>query len=229
MEAIWLIEEAKQFDQITKGITYFDGLISGSRMTNVTVSDEAISTVKSLYNQICAGAGTKTKEHKYIISSFKTFIQSKSEICLHLGFLQQCVEELVLLIMHSLDKMDRRDNSHKRIIKKRQETDFSNLCRSELFEVFTNAKRLVIRTGLRNQYTFSFLALLSLIKFGDLDKVIVIGGNWLDWNSQRHWKQETKYVIQQRYIEAKYNITVELSHEEQQNKYAEYECIIEKL
>ena len=86
---------------------------------------------------------------------------------------------------------------------------------------------MTIDTGVMNRYVFSLLSLLSLIETSGAEKVLVIGGQWLDWNSVLCWNQEARAVIQRQYSKAKYNISVRFIKQVQYvNK--EYHCVIEK-
>ena len=76
------------------------------------------------------------------------------------------------------------------------------------------------------KYTFSLFSLFRLIETSALEKVLVIGGQWLDWNSQQYWKQETKELIQQTVNKAGYNIKVQYIKQDWRGK--QYECVIEK-
>ena len=130
--------------------------------------------------------------------------------------------------MQSLVESDSVDNKY--MIEQRVEGDNSNLFRKSLLQIFPKVTTITIgtSTGDQNNYIFSLLSLLSLIETSGVKKVLIIGGDWLDWNSHLHWKQESKEMIQQRYEQAKYNINIEMKQEEDNTHWMVYHCVIEK-
>merc|ERR1712232_481986 len=72
------------------------------------------------------------------------------------------------LIVHSLDCR----HASKEI--KRSDDDLSNVIRSEIFSLFTNAKTLIIDTTyFDDSFSFSLMALLNVIVGSNLDQIII--------------------------------------------------------
>ena len=217
-----MIQKAQQFHEITKAITYLDNMLSGANlyfMEGQGVTEEMVSKLKSLFDYWLKKK-TKTKHPKYIYSAFTCFVKHKTHIQLHMAHLSSHNKEMRNLIMYSVDESD------KYIIKKKEKGDFNNLFRPEVLQIFTTVKTMTIDTSWGNKYTFSLFSLFRLIETSALEKVLVIGGQWLDWNSQQYWKQETKELIQQTVNKAGYNIKVQYIKD--QGLYKVYECVIEK-
>ena len=221
-----MIQKAQQFHEITKAITYLDNMLSGAYIHYHEVTEEMVSKLKSLFDYYLKKK-TKTKHPKYIYSAFTCFVKHKTHIQLNIHNLSSYNREMRNLIMYSVDKGDERGHSY--IIKKREEGDFNNLFRPEVLQIFTTVKTMTIDTW-GDGYTFSLFSLFRLIETSALEKVLVIGGQWLDWNSQQYWKQETKELIQQTVNKAGYNIKVQYIKEVEglYRKYKVYECVIEK-
>ena len=232
-----MIQKAQQFHEITKAITYLDNMLSGAYMDPdyIKVTEEMVSKLKSLFDYYLKKK-TKTKHPKYIYSAFTCFVKHKTHIQLNMEYLSSYNKQMRNLIMYSVDKSDYDWGEYphrKYIIKKSEEGDFNNLFRPEVLQIFTTVKTMTIDTthwSYNNKYTFSLFSLFRLIETSALEKVLVIGGQWLDWNSQQYWKQETKELIQQTVNKAGYNIKVQYIKEEEWRgkKYKVYECVIEK-
>ena len=231
-----MIQKAQQFHDITKAITYLDNMLSGAYMyasQHEQVTEEMVSKLKSLFDYYLKKK-TKTKHPKYIYSAFTCFVKHKTHIQLDMWNLSRYNKQMRNLIMYSVDESDY-DDKHEYIIKKREEGDFNNLFRPEVLQIFTTVKTMTIDTHdgyeYNNKYTFSLFSLFRLIETSALEKVLVIGGQWLDWNSQQYWKQETKELIQQTVNKAGYNIKLQYTKEKENwdgKKYKVYECVIEK-
>ena len=239
IEAIWLVETAQEFDRIMKGITYLDAMLSGADMCLVKPTQEEVSTLNSLFDHFLKKKTTRKHPH-YIYSAFSCFVKHKTHIQLRFcSGLDQYADQMRNLIMHSVDMSEydhgRREYGFRNyiiqealdgfVIKRRKEGDLNNLFRSELLQIFTGVKTITIDAGYgarnSNKYTFSLLTLLSLIETSAVRKVLIFGGEWLDWNTKEHWKQEPKELIQRRYNRARYNIKVEFLKDKL------YRCLIE--
>ena len=197
VEAIWLIEDAQQFDKIAKAMACLDALVSGADFYGNDMTSEEMSTLKAVCDYFLA-RGKKKKQHDFIYSTFRCYVQHKVSIRLMFANIFGYKRELLDLFMHPFD-------DHKNIWK-RDEGDFRNLFRPELLQIFTNVKTITIGTkGLPGDWSLSLLSLLSLIESSTVQKVIISGGSWLDLL----WKSPSKMLIQQRYNEKKYDIKVE--------------------
>ena len=244
VESVWLIGKGQQFQETAKGITYLDTMLSGAGMQfyrAVTASE--VSKLKNLF----ASKWTEKREYpEYVYSTFECFVQHKVHIRLNFLHLERYVKEMRNLLLHSMDKSNT-NLSQKYVIKRRKEGDFDNLFRPELLEIFPHVRTMTIDTTVPycyNKYTISLLSLLSLIERSALQQVVLIGEEWLAWNSEEHWKQEPKEFIEQRYNKAKYTIKVEsktkrmriddIFDEESGDEddrfyvYQVYHCVIEK-
>ena len=206
-------------------------MLSGA-LFRYQVTEAMVSKLKSLFDYYLKKK-TKTKHPKYIYSAFTCFVKHKTHIQLNMAPLSSYNEEMRNLIMYSVDISDYIGGKY--IIKKREEGDFNNLFRPQVLQIFTTVKTMTFDTGdglrgYNNNYTFSLFSLFRLIETSALEKVLVIGGQWLDWNSQQYWKQETKELIQQTVNKAGYNIKVQYIKEVEiaWKKYKVYECVIEK-
>ena len=220
-----MIQKAQQFHEITKAITYLDNMLSGASLSSYTeVTEEMVSKLKSLFDYYLKKK-TKTKHPKYIYSAFTCFVKHKTHIQLNMENLSSYNKQMRNLIMYSVDESDENEEEEY-IFKKREEGDFNNLFRPEVLQIFTTVKTMTIDIPSWNKYTFSLFSLFRLIETSALEKVLVIGGQWLDWNSQQYWKQETKELIQQTVNKAGYNIKVQYINDKYNRKV--YECVIEK-
>ena len=223
-------------------------MLSGVEI-DIPASSEEVAVLKSLF-AYSVKKETKTKFSPYHHSAFESFVQHKTHIQLNFeGALDAYNEEMRNLIMYPLDASDydKEKSTESRteyMIKRREEGDLTNLFQPALLQIFTSLKTMIIGTGgyghfRSNKYTFSLLSLLSLIESSKLQKVLIIGGEWLDWNERKswfglgkktYWKQEPKELIQRRYHEAKYKIKVDFVKgiEKYGHPYKAYHCVIEK-
>ena len=233
IEAIWLIKESKQFDEITKAVTYLDGMLSGSRiLRTVKVTHDQVSTLKSVIDH-ALGKEIMTTHHDYIYSAFHCFVQHKTEIYLNYQNMRTYNGEMLDVVMHPME-WNEGDTSHSHLSRakqKREEGDFTNLFRSELLQIFHNVKILRINTY-DNRYILSLLSLLSLIETTKVEKVILIGGPWISYSlrnappyaafsftQRKKWKPVKDSEVIQRYNQKGYDVFL-VSHE--------CECVIEK-
>ena len=210
-------------------------MLSGADMSDYDrwlVSTKQISSLMNIFTYILSQTG-KRKYPAYLYSVFRCFVEHKRHIQLRFDCLETYQKAMRSLIMNQLDKNNyTSDNVY--IIKERKEGDISNLFRDQLLQIFTNVTTVTIHTGYYdhymsndtdNKYTFSLLSLLSLIAESRLEKLLVIGGEWLNWSSEYDWKQEPKDLIEQKYNQSGYSIKVELI---ESWGYKEYHCVIER-
>ena len=98
---------------------------------------------------------------------------------------------------------------------KREDKDFSNLFRSEIFGIFTTIKTLIIITtneyGIKS-YSLSMTTLLSLISSSSLDQIIIKSVE-VEWNGNKYnwinnfWRSDAE-IMKKEYAAKNYSISM---------------------
>ena len=165
---------------------------------------------------------TKPTFDEYIIATFQAFTRHKKQIVLDLYYLDNFANQRMRdLIINKLDGRHSNEES------KREDKDFTNLPRSEMFDIFNNVKTLILKTtvpyGHSYSYSSNLSALLSSIHSSSLNRVIIKaqsdpdGNNWI----RSFWRSYSEKTRKES-AEKHYNITVK---EEKQ----EYQFIIDEM
>merc|ERR1740123_1007659 len=100
------------------------------------------------------------------MNCFRTFTQNKQQIIFYSH--ENGDKRINDFLFHPLDKRD----SDKEIM--REDDDFSNLIRPEIFSMFPNVKTLIIQSTYYNDsYSFSLFGLLNVTRSLNLDEIII--------------------------------------------------------
>eukprot|EP01084_Bolivina_argentea_P271770 462515_1 len=209
IESIRIRRTAQNFKKFMHSLYYFDNMITGGNFTNMKIKTAHTEIIKCLINHTLGKQITK-KIDPYIYSTFECFCQSKQQIALDLYQLKKADEKMRNLIMYSMDEC-----VHFRVYKEekaRVDTDFRNLFRSQIFQIFKNIKTVIIKTtsvGGILSYSLSIFGLLSLIEPTSVNKVIVkavaIYGESNNWITSLWTSSST---IKKKYNEQNYSISV---------------------
>merc|ERR1712228_338421 len=141
----------------------------------------------------------------YIYDQFSCFAFNKKQIILDLWNLNYGDEKMNNLILSSLilDKRRYKDQ------KKREETDVSNLIRSELLSIFPNIETLIIWAVYdTHSWSFSLIGLLSLISESKLSQIIIKArrNEYSSIWTQTLWNSEQQ-ILRKAYSAKKFSIS----------------------
>eukprot|EP01084_Bolivina_argentea_P306569 529775_1 len=132
-----------------------------------------------------------TKYDKYIYDSFDCFVLNKKQIILDLDTLydeKKKGNKMMDLIMNKMEENDM-------ILETpnfRNDTDDTNFPDKQIFGVFKNVKKLIIKSTRADGYycyTYSLILLLSLIESTSVEKVIVKAVVWNNSWLSLLWKR----------------------------------------
>eukprot|EP01084_Bolivina_argentea_P133547 235673_1 len=203
-----IVRKTKQnFATFMYSLYYLDSMVTaGTEMGTLEVSKQDILIIRNLINHALKRQTTKTFDD-YIYSTFTSFVQSKKQIALNLPELHDSNEKIRNLLMYPMMQRTKVETFEKGFFgqkyvvyewKKIKKGDVKNLFRSELLQLFKNAKTVIMQTsqemGFREAcYSLSLTTLLSIIKLGSLDKVIVkttaTDDNWIaEFKGDEHIK-----------------------------------------
>eukprot|EP01084_Bolivina_argentea_P182813 315544_1 len=208
IQSVLLISTNQNFQIFMNSLHYLDWIINGGPETEMDDSKNNktdLLMISNLLNQTIKKFRIKTYD-SYIHSTFISFIQHKKEIILDLSSLKYIDYRIRELIMYSLDEKDC-DNEIER-----DDNDFKNLFRPELFVMFKNVKRVVVKTTSvygSVSYSLSMMTLLSLIESNGLNEVIVkaVIFRGYDWINNMWSLSSGK--LQKMYQEKQYSILMQ--------------------
>ena len=186
-----LIESSQNFKGFVQGIFYFDSLLTASYM-RMKPKKTDILVVLTLVNHIMKKK-VKRALPPFILDCFQAFVQNKKQIVFSLLSCGASDKRITDLFVHSFESVMPQWNID---LPAREDGDFCNVMRSELFSVFPNVKSLIIRTsGGPFCCTLSMIAFLSEISSTDLEEIVVQSTeNYSDnapWVKQL-WQREEK-------------------------------------
>eukprot|EP01084_Bolivina_argentea_P231698 390652_1 len=99
--------------------------------------------------------------------------------------------------------------------KQREDKDFSNMLRYEIFLIFKNVNTLIIDTY-NEGYSISMVGLLSLLQQRSLDKVVVKARGSNCWISLL-WASEYSETLKREYHSGGYNISMKVGKYQQKH------------
>eukprot|EP01084_Bolivina_argentea_P150987 263599_1 len=191
IESIRIIKTQQNFGVFMRPLFYLDAMITAA----IDIEDiEARPGDKKILSSLLKWKlkqKTKLKFNKYIYNTFDCFCQNKREISLDLHALSKANGKMVNLI---LDKND--------------------LPRKQIFDIFENAKHIVIQSSDYNgwiSYELPLLKLLSLLESISFEQVIVKTTRGLfepdSWISSL-WLSSSWRNIREKYTEKNFNISM---------------------
>ena len=190
-----LIKTRQNLKKFMKALFEFDKMFNGSSCAD-DVSKDTLFIIENLI------AKKLKKESKasfppFVIDCFDAFTQNKMEIVFDMIELKRGDKRMNDLVFHPLEKRNSREpkNETKRsdddlhnfvpampisiwdLLKnetERSDDDLHNLVRSEVFELFPNAKKMIIQTTLLMfSYSFSLIAFLKIISEYKLEQIVI--------------------------------------------------------
>ena len=221
VENLRLIETKQNFEEFIAVLWYFDCMITGGALKGIKINVTDILIIKHLINDTLNRAPTTTTLDKYVYATFAAFTQHKKICILDLPQLYDSADQRMRqLIVYPMDQREYNKGN------KRDDKDFSNLFRSEIFGIFKNIKTLIIittnDTGFRS-YSLSMTTLLSLISSSSLDQIIIksveyYGSNWIN----KLWRSDDE-IMKKEYAAKHYSISMK---KEKSGRYNEYWFVI---
>ncbi len=204
LDNLRLLDTKQNFQDFIKAIWYFDAMITGGALkgikikskTNVLIINNLIKyqrdTLNTATTTTTTTATTATFD-KYIYATFSSFTLHKKMAVLNLHKLYDGANKAMRdLIIYKMEQRDYDEES------KRNDKDFSNLFRSEIFAIFPNIKTLIIITTNDrgwDSYSLSMSCLLRTISSSYLDQIIIKsvetmsgGYNWIN----KLWQSDSK-------------------------------------
>eukprot|EP01084_Bolivina_argentea_P036818 68077_1 len=182
IQSVRLRTTEQNFEDILYSISYLDICFTGGRTKHLkNVSNNDILVIETLFKHIVNKPITITLD-KYIYDTFAAFVNNKTQIILDMDELQSANNKFRDLIMHPMQKSRN----------KREDNDFTNLLKLEMFSIFKNVNTLIIK-DYYGAWSVSMIGLLSLIEFGSLDKVVVKDNKHNKWISSL-WSSDSKIL-----------------------------------
>ena len=181
-----LIKTKENMQQFVVAMCEFDKALTGNYFAKNIKNGFLI--IRSLINLCLEKETNKVTLPSFIIECFRAFVKNKKEICLDLVSLNYYGDkDINELLFHSLD-----ERYYKNEIK-RSDDDLSNVFRSDIFSLFSNAKTMIIES-MNGPYSFSFslMALLNEISPTNLNEIMIKSKEdddhcWIKsvWNSDK--------------------------------------------
>merc|ERR1712228_460006 len=161
-----LMETKENFQEFVAAIWYLDAMLTGA-MHSIKSNKKIHFIIENLMNHNLNKPVSATFP-AYIYEQFSCFALNKKQIILDLVCLSYGDAKMNNLILSSLKR--RQYNKEK----KREDTDVSNLIRSEFLSIFSNIQTLTIWAAYNTfSWSFSLIGLLSLISESDLSQIII--------------------------------------------------------
>ena len=187
--SIRLIEENKNFENIISTLYYLDFIISGGEMHWKTrlkpINKQMTLILRHLFDATISKKKNVIKYHKYIHSTFDSFVKQKTSLKLNYGMLQATNPDFVDLFMNPRLKFDAAQDiaSIESIVKSPDCGMPMNLPKQEVLNIFVNVEELTL-TLLPIQpskiYPIPLLSLLSIIKSHPAMEMVslMLGSGW---------------------------------------------------
>ena len=219
------MENHQYFNRVINAIFALDCLLTGQNMP-MKLSIKHVQKVAVLMENAIDPKGMKF--NNYLYETFQSYIKSKTSIIIDLAWLdhESTSKQIAKIIMNTVEEGD----------VYRVAGDMTNLFKVEMLKIFTNVK--IIRMVLCDEddiYVVSLESLLGVIKFFQLDKIIlVVGEYYYAEDEDLYWKECVDRIkqlypitteLEKRYDEQNYRIKIKhkTGTENQQSW-----CIIEK-
>ena len=180
---------------------------------------------------ITLGNDSSIDINKYILGTFRCFIRNKTRLNINFNELKKAFkddEDDSFLDLFLFERNEIKEwNEYK--FERRDESDYSNLIKPEIFELFTNIEEITIDIR-KEYYTLSLIALLSIIKDTNVRHVIIEGKGYSDksW-LEVLWNTASQDIID-KYSRQQFNI--KFHHERRDRGYGESitdKIIIERI
>eukprot|EP01084_Bolivina_argentea_P297762 513035_1 len=174
IESVRIIDTDKNFGIFIKSLALLDGMINGAFVEFVDIKNINISLLYRLVEFVLhrEKGDNKIQFDDYIIESFNIFRQNKQEIFLDYYNLSRLDNtkntKMRDLIMNDFETHKGKEADTKYL---REESDLSNVIKSDFFSIFSNVKTIRISTQV--EWTISLLALLNVIKSTNVENVII--------------------------------------------------------
>eukprot|EP01084_Bolivina_argentea_P193599 332134_1 len=203
MQAIIIIETAKNYENIMTALYKFDAMISGQSMFGVEITKTDVSIVDSSIKYALEDSFDKSddKLDKYIKDNFLLFAANKTQIILKLHWLNMMKNaHFTNFVTYPICKQTTPQKNN------------NNLFKPMIFELFPNLKNITIYTAHSSYpypvYCFNLLSLLSIlvgVSFPKSFKSIIIKDQNPDKNHAWLEKSLSK-AIKRKFTAKKFNI-----------------------
>ena len=224
LQSVRIRSTSMNLKRTMSGLHYLDVILTGGNAEDLQLDDSVDNMIGILLeNELDFNSQNMLQFDPFIISTFKSFIEHKTQIVLDMYQLWKVKnKKMVKLLMNVMDKRNPKDE----IL--RNELDENNVFSNAILQIFKNVEYIEINSRyIHESYSMSMMYLLSSIKGTKVSKVKVMnrswkGDNWID----KLWGNKAE-ELQQQYVENNYHI--KLNKIDGYYKYDEYEFLINKF
>ena len=203
LQSVHIRSTSMNLKRTMSGLHYLDVILTGGKPEDLQLDDSVDNMIGILLeNELDFNSQNMLQFDPFIISTFKSFIEYKTQIVLNLDRLWDVKnKKMVKLLMNVMDKRNPKDEIF------RDELDENNVFSHSILQIFKNVEYIEIKSYNDDSYSISMIYLLSLIKSTKVNKVKVInwsrngGDNWI----YNLWENQAK-ELQQQYVENNYHI-----------------------
>ena len=195
-----LIKTKKNMQKFVMAMCEFDKALTGNYFEEDTKNGFLI--IDSLIKLCLEKETNKVILPSFIVDCFRAFVKNKKEICLDMYKL--CVGDAHVnkLLVHSLD------NRYYDEEIKRSDDDLSNVIRSDIFSLFTNARLIIDSTYDTYSFSFSLIALLNAILETNLNEIIIKSKEFRGFCWIKSVWDSDKEILKKEYAAKGYDIDV---------------------
>ena len=202
--SIRIMEDASNLEKVIEPISFLDECLTDPHTLTVKKSKSHYNTLRKLFD-ITLGNDSSIDTNKYILGTFRCFIRNKTRLYINFENLKKAFKDneddsFLDLFLFKMNEVKEWNESK---FERRDESDYSNLIKPDIFKVFTNIEEITIDIMGDSEYivdghfweygfyTLSLIALLSIMKETNVRLVIVEAygffkdKSWLEvlWNT----------------------------------------------
>lgn len=232
------------FEKIIQSITVCDQIISGTfGLEKIDSLDFYHVVLRTLFDHALGRDSSDVDLNKYVIDTFESFVENKTSVWIDLERLNKNVAHDKLLDLF-LNERSVTNYWKPKIFNIRDDADYSNLINPVMLKVFKNVTELSIDTAaiIKDSmydyvcYSMSIIALLSVIKDTNLQRVIIrtsvvtlstYGESYTSW-IEMLWNACSDDIIE-KYKDEQYQISFEQKKDSSENTLGVRNHFIDKI